>query len=75
MIHFLIDGRELVLDADEFNQSGDFIFARKNDRVVAGVQRERCAAFWLENASDQVWPPIDACSTCGTTKGSITVWS
>lgn len=74
MIHFLMDERELVLDADEIEQGGDFVFARKNDRIVGGVRTEKCVAFWFDNSSfttDMEWLPGKTfpegryCSECG----------
>lgn len=51
-VHFLIDERELCIDADEVEQSGDFLLARKDNRLVAGVRLDDCAAFWMEDIKD-----------------------
>lgn len=51
-VHFLIDERELCIDADEVEQSGDFLLARKNNRLTAGARLNNCIAFWAEDVED-----------------------
>lgn len=55
--HFLIrygeDPIEVTMEADDIEATGDYLFARKNERMVGGVRQEDCIAFWLDMKSRQ----------------------
>lgn len=76
--HFVIDGYELCVEADEIEQTGDFLLARKNGRNVAGVRLDDCVAFWIEEGEKRHghWAYPGLCSICGENKyKDIDIWA